>query len=572
MSEKLQRSSDVQPANLGRPITAGHHEDEYRNIYAGKLFLVVDSVPEMQRAMAMTLASFGVEKVEYALRAGDALSKMARYEFDVVLCDYDLGNGYDGLYLLEEVKERNLIKQSCVFMIVTGERRAQRVISAAELAPDDYLLKPFTGEMLSQRLAKAMRKRTAFRPVDEAIMRNEYLSAIEICSRMIAERGEFSLDFMKLKGSLSLRIGDYDTARSLYVEVLRIKDVPWAKLGLAKALTGLKAYDQARMLFHEVLAENDRIMEAYDWLARLYRDDSDLEQAQDMLKKATDISPVVIRRQKELAEVAFLNKDLKTAEAASTEALEIARYTWHRSPNHYAMLARVQLAQGETGNASRTLGRLRRDFRYNASGEWMADVIDSQVQAHSGNNQRADVLLRQAEERYGQIAETLDPEAQMEFAFACYAQNKPQLGDKVMRDLVRNHHDDEEILARIGDVFEQAGRTDAGSKLISENVRSVVDLNNVAVKEAQGGAFDAAIERFARAHAEMPNNIQIMLNLVNATLAYVHRHGWHESHMRQASEMLAKVREVAPTNNKFQKLMQSWRLLTEKMGKPHWGL
>ncbi|WP_230369681.1 response regulator [Paludibacterium denitrificans] len=83
---------------------------------------------------------------------------MAKYEFDVVLCDYDLGNGYDGLYLFEEVKERNLIKQSCVFMIVTGERRAQRVISAAELAPDDYLLKPFTGEVLSQRLEKAMRR------------------------------------------------------------------------------------------------------------------------------------------------------------------------------------------------------------------------------------------------------------------------------------------------------------------------------------------------------------------------------------------------------------------------------
>jgi CheY-like chemotaxis protein/Tfp pilus assembly protein PilF len=572
MSEQPQRSSAIQPANLGRQAAPGHHEGAYQNLYAGKLFLVVDSVPEMQRAMAMTLATFGVEKVEYAGRAGDALAKMARYEFDVVLCDYDLGNGYDGLYLLEELKERNLIKQSCVFMIVTGERRAQRVISAAELAPDDYLLKPFTGEMLSQRLAKAMRKRAAFRPVDEAIMRNEYLAAIEICGRKIAERGEFALDFMKLKGSLSLRIGDYDTARNLYMDVLRIKDAPWAKLGLAKAMTGLGAHEQARMLFQEVLAENDRIMEAYDWLARLYREDKSLEAAQDVLKKATDISPVVIRRQKALAEVAFLNNDLGTAEAACSETLEIARYTWHRTPNHYAMLARIQLAQGETGNASRTLGRLRRDFRYNASGEWMADVIDSQVQLHSGNSMRAETLLKQAEERYGQLAETLDPEAQMEFASACYAQHNTRLGDEVMRELVRNHHDDGEILARIGDVFEQAGRSDAGQKLITENVQNVVDLNNAAVKEAQSGAFDAAIERFARAHVELPNNIQIMLNLVNATLAYVHRHGWHESYMRRASEMLLKVREVAPTNNKFQKLMQSWRLLTEKLGKPHWGL
>ncbi|TDR80384.1 response regulator [Paludibacterium purpuratum] len=573
MADKPQSQTPViQSAQLGVTAEAGHREEAYRNSFGGRLFLVVDSVPEMQRAMGMTLSSFGAEKVEYANRASDALSKMGRYDFDVILCDYDLGNGYDGLYLFEEVKERNLIKQSCVFMIVTGERRSQRVISAAELAPDDYLLKPFSGEMLSQRLSKAMRKRTAFRPIDEAILRNEYLAAIEICNRKIAERGEFTLDFMKIKGSLSLRIGDFDTARSLYMEVLRLKDVPWAKLGLAKALTGLKSHDEARMLFEEVLADNDRIMEAYDWLARLHRDGGDLVRAQALLQKATDLSPVVIRRQKQLAEVAFMNNDLPVAEFACSETLEIAKYTWHRSPNHYAMLARVQLAQGETGNASRTLGRLRRDFRYNQAGEWMADVIDSQVQVHSGNGVRAEQLLKDAETRFEVLVDGLDAEAQMEFARACYAQHKTQLGDRVMRDLVRNHHDDESMLARLGTLFDEVGRGDAGRQLIAENVQGVVDMNNLAVKDAQSGAYEAAIERFARALTEMPSNIQIMLNLVNATMAYVHRNGWHESYMRRASELLMKVREVAPTNNKFQKQMQSWRLLTEKLGKPHWGL
>jgi len=538
-------------------------ESGYADPYSRRLFLVVDSVPEMQRALSMTLASFGAEKVEYASKASDALAKMGRYEFDVVLCDYDLGNGYDGLYLFEEVKERNLIKQSCVFMIVTGERRAQRVISAAELAPDDYLLKPFTGEVLAQRLGKAMRKREAFRAIDEAILRNEYLTAIEICSRKIAERGEFTLDFMKLKGSLSLKIGDFDTARSLYMDVLRIKNVPWAKLGLAKALTGLKAHDEARMLFIEVLEDNDQIMEAYDWLARLYRENHDLGQAQLTLQKATDLSPVVIRRQKQLAEVALMNNDLVTAEAASRETLEIAKYTWHRNPTQYAMLARVQLAQGETGNAGRTLARLRRDYRSNPNGDWMADVVDPA---------RAEQLLRQASETHKQMQGQLSPEAQMEFARACYAQHKTEQGDAVMRELVRNHHDDGEMLSALGDVFEQVGRGEIGSQLIADNVQSVVDLNNLAVKEAHSGAFDAAIERFAKAHAEMPNNIQIMLNLVNATMAYVHRNGWHESYMRRASELLIRVREIAPANNKFQKQMQSWRLLTEKLGKPHWGL
>ena len=69
---------------------------DYSNPFAKKQFLVVDCVPEMQRAMSMTLQSFGAEKVEYAGKASDALVKLMRYDFDVVLCDYDLGVVSDG--------------------------------------------------------------------------------------------------------------------------------------------------------------------------------------------------------------------------------------------------------------------------------------------------------------------------------------------------------------------------------------------------------------------------------------------------------------------------------------------
>ena len=570
MSENL--PSTTYQTLTGEPESVGSTRQPYQDPYASRLFLIIDSLPEMQRALAMTLASFGADKVEYASKASDALAKMAKFEFDVVLCDYDLGNGYDGLYLFEEVKERNLIKQSCVFMIVTGERRAQRVISAAELAPDDYLLKPFTGEVLSQRLEKAMRRREAFRVVDEAVMRHEYLAAIDACSRKISQRGEFTLDFMKLKGSLAQKIGDFDTARSLYMEVLRLKPLAWAKLGLAKSLTGLKSYDEAKLLFEEVLTDNGRVMEAYDWLAKLHRIHHDLDGAQSTLEKATMLSPVVLRRQKQLAEVALLNKDLETAEAACEETLNIAKYTWHRSPTHYAMLARVQLARGETGTAARTLGNLRRDYRYNETGEWMCTVIDSQLQTKLGNREKARGLLLDAEQRYQTLVDTLPADAQMEFARACFAQGKQEAGNAAMRDLVRNNHDNEELLATIGGMFEEVGLGEMGRQLIAENVQSVLELNNQAVREAQAGRFEQAIERFVKAHEEMPHNVQVMLNLTNATMAYVHGSGWHESHMRRAYDMLVQVREQSPTNIKFQKILKAWRQLVEKMGKPQWVL
>ncbi|MBP4052250.1 response regulator [Chromobacterium violaceum] len=544
----------------------------YDNPYAKRLFLIIDSLPQMQRALAMTLSSFGANTVEYASKASDALAKMAKYEFDVVLCDYDLGNGYDGLYLFEEIRERNLLKQSCVFMIVTGERRAQRVISAAELAPDDYLLKPFTGEVLRDRLERAMRKREAFRLVDENILRHDYLSAIETCGRKIEENGEFALDFMRLKGSLALKINDFDTARDAYMQVLRLRPATWAKMGLAKSLAGLKSHDEARLLFEAVLADNNQVMEAYDWLARLYRGNHDLGRAQHTLQTAADMSPVVFRRQQQLAQVAVLNHDLAAAEAACQQTLDIAKYTWHRSPTHYAALLRVQLARGDNGNAVRTLANLKHDYRYNEEGEWLAGVMDSQLQAKNGNADKARELLEAAGERFKQLAPKLDQESQLEYARACYQQGRDGQGNAVMEYLVRNHHDDEDMLEHFGDMFEEIGLSQAGRQLIAQNVKSVLELNNQAVREAQSGQFDAAIERFVKALDEMPQNVQIMLNLINAVLAYVSQNGWHESHMRRAYELLGKVRDTAPTNNKFQKILQSWRLLVDKMDKPQWAL
>ncbi len=544
---------------------------EYGNPFAKKMYLVVDSVPEMQRAMAMTLNSFGAEKVEYAGKPSDALVKLMRYDFDVVLCDYDLGTGNDGLYLYEEAKERNLLKQSCVFMIVSGERRAAKVISAAELAPDGYLLKPFTGVELGRRLEMAMRRREAFKVVDDALMSHDYLGAIEACNKKITERGEFALDFMKLKGSLALKIGDYDSAQVLYQQVLQVKEMPWARLGMAKALAGQKQVEPALAMFEQVIVENDRVMEAYDWLARLYQDNHDLTRAQEILKRATELAPATVRRHQVLAEVAEENGDLLQARTAYSTVLNLAKSSWHRNPSQYSALVRTQLACGEKAEAARTLASLRRDYKYNQEGEWMADVVDSAIQSSSGNKQAAAHLLQSAADRLGQLGKLSDDQ-KLEFARACYTQGQKELGDQVTRDMVRNHHDNQSLLQKLSAMFDQVGQGDAGRQLIASSVQDIVNLNNQAVHMAQMGEHDRAIALFQQALEEMPQNTQLMLNLVNAVIAQTHRHGWNESHVRQAHQLLQKVRELDPASSKFQKLLQAWRVLISQHQKQEFQL
>ena len=107
--------------------------------------------------------------------------------------------------------------------IVSGERRSQRVLAAAELEPDGYLIKPFTGEQLRVRLDRAMRRREAFRCVDDALKQNDLLVAISSCNDKISRAMNSRWISCRLRGSLSLKIGDYLSAKSLYEEVMAIK-------------------------------------------------------------------------------------------------------------------------------------------------------------------------------------------------------------------------------------------------------------------------------------------------------------------------------------------------------------
>lgn len=557
--------------NRGNPKQLQPQQHDDRNPYASKLFLVIDAVPDMQRAISMTLASFGANKVEFAARSGDALAKLARYSFDVVLCDFDLGNGYDGLHLLEEAKTRNLLKQSCVFMIVSGERRAQRVLAAAEQEPDGYLLKPFTGEQLRVRLDRATVRREAMRCVDDSLKSNNLLEAISECSNQIEKGGDFALDFMRLLGTLSLKIGDYQTAKSLYEDVLAIKAQPWAELGLGKSLTQLKRFEEAKAVLDNVLAENGRVMEAYDWLAKLHEAQNDTNTAQQTLETAVALSPLHIRRQKELAEVAVQNHDYDTAEKALKKTVDVAKYSSYRAVEDYAALARVQIAKGDLEAATQTVNNVRREFRKNPTAEWMANIIDSQIFKKQGQPHRGREILDEAIKRMPELEDVLSPAAKMEFIQACYAQGREDVGNRLVQQIVRNNHDNENVLGRITRMYEQVDRLDAGKQLVAENVQVVVDLNNQAVRLAQAGKLPEAMQLFAQATEELPLNQQILLNAVNAILAIVHRSGWDDSLMAQAHNYLERVRRMDASNGKYQKLAQAYRQVVEKNSKQHWS-
>ncbi|MBE9607914.1 tetratricopeptide repeat protein [Chitinilyticum piscinae] len=529
-------------------------------------FLLIDPVADLRHTLAMTLGQYGVRQIEQASRSGDALALIRRTEYDVVLCEYDLGHGFDGLFLFEEMRRHDLLKASCAFIIVTGERRTQKVLGAAELVPDAIVLKPFTGDSLYARLRRALRRKRRFQPIDSAILRHDFLLAIRLCNQEIKQGGADLLEFVRMKVHLMLRIADWAGVRDLCRTLLAKQDLPWARMALGKALFEQKQYPEAAELFQSVLAEHELVLEAYDWLARVQQAQGKLDDARNTVDRAVARSPFVVSRQRELGELAWQTGDMGVAQTAFHEVVGLSRYSFWRDPADHGRLIEVLTARNELGEARKLLTDLRRAFAGAPGQECMGLLLEAGIERQSGNEQAAREKLGLAQQRLDQQESPPDVASGMVMARALQQLGSAEAAALLMQNLLRNNHDAPNLAGQIRALYQQAGQPEKAAELIDSITGDIVRLNNEAVQLARSGDLAAAAELFLRAVADMPANVQIIYNTVNALLAYVNQHGWHASYMERAAELLRRASELSPANGRGLQLIEVLRKTRLKYG------
>ncbi|HBZ05118.1 MAG TPA: response regulator, partial [Massilia sp.] len=145
--------------------------------------LVIDPNPGMRASLQNMLNLGGISKIEYAVNSGTAIRQLTRRAYDIILCEYDLGNssagdGQDGQQLLEDLRHHRLISPWAIFIMLTSEAVYGKVVSAAELAPTDYVLKPFTAEVLGARITRAIERRAVFLPTWQLVAQGNVREAI----------------------------------------------------------------------------------------------------------------------------------------------------------------------------------------------------------------------------------------------------------------------------------------------------------------------------------------------------------------------------------------------------------
>ncbi len=118
--------------------------------------LVVDDMMTMRKIIIKNLKELSLLDVKEADDGAPAweLLKNAHKEgkpFQLVLCDWNMPK-VKGIQLLKMVREDQRFGMGLPFVLITAESEKSKVIEALTLKVSNYVVKPFTGQQLKDKL------------------------------------------------------------------------------------------------------------------------------------------------------------------------------------------------------------------------------------------------------------------------------------------------------------------------------------------------------------------------------------------------------------------------------------
>ena len=118
--------------------------------------LVVDDFATMRKVIRNLLKQVGYENIVEAEDGVIALKILKSQKIDLVISDWNMPN-MTGLELLKAVRADEDLK-STPFLMVTAEALQDNVIAAVKAGVSNYIVKPFTAEVLNEKITKILEK------------------------------------------------------------------------------------------------------------------------------------------------------------------------------------------------------------------------------------------------------------------------------------------------------------------------------------------------------------------------------------------------------------------------------
>ncbi len=121
--------------------------------------LIVDDFATMRKVIRNLLKQGGFENIVEAEDGAAALKVLKSQPVDFIISDWNMPN-MSGLDLLKAVRADDELK-ALPFLMVTAEALKDNVVAAVKAGVSNYIVKPFTAEVLNEKIEKIVKSLAA---------------------------------------------------------------------------------------------------------------------------------------------------------------------------------------------------------------------------------------------------------------------------------------------------------------------------------------------------------------------------------------------------------------------------
>ncbi len=526
---------------------------EYHKLRA----LVVDDFDSFRHTISKMLENFGVTAIESAVSGAETVRWCSEKAFDIILCDYNLGQGKTGQQVLEELRHKNILSRRSLFILISAESSRSIIMSAYDYEPDAYLAKPITGKSLKQRLDRLLEQRDEMMPIYSAIDDGLVEEAAQMLREKVAANSRISNACQKQLAELYFNTQQYEKAENVYREALETRTLEWAQVGMARVSAAMEKADVAQEWLEDIVRKNPLCMPAYDELAKIHKTSGDKEQLVDVLRRAVEYSPMAILRQEYLAKISVEVNDYATAAEAYRQTVRLGSNSCHnKTENHLnfgrttaAWLAEDEDATELAREAVRSLEAIDNHFHLTEEQKVQVLLIESQVFFGQGQKRRAQETLQHAEDKLESLPEVRDVDTELDMVVALRTSGQDEKAEQHLRSVIATYKNNQEALKKIDRLLEEP--------LSEENRKKVASINKEGIGYYERKEFKDAIECFKNARKLFPNHIGIQLNLIQAYDGELREFGYEKDMHTLAKKCLRRVGgKISDAHREYSRYLQ----------------
>lgn len=529
--------------------------------------LIIDDFDSFRDMLFSMLQQFGIPKIDVAMSGAEGLRLCSHNTYDIILCDQNLGKGKSGQQVLEVLRHTTNKNSDSLFVLISAESNKSIIMASFDYEPDDYLTKPITAHTLNQRLERLLSQRLALTPIYKALKDAKFDQAIDLCRTEIASNQRYKNYCQKLLGNLLLKMEYLDDAEQLYRNILEVRQLDWAMLGMANVKKSKGDSLSAQQWLEEIIQFNPLCLKAYDALADILRERDDTAALQLLLQQALEYSPLSILRQQALGEVSLQNNDILTATTAFRKAVKLGENSHYDNLNCLINFVRsvIQLsvfdktmAKSMLRDAMKAVTDLPVRFGKNIDTKVSAHLLEVQLQVACGDPKKSKEAMSAANGLIEKDKASLALWTKIEWVSALRAMGNIAEADRITAELLTQYSSSEEDLQQIDHLLDEPSS--------AKNKKFVASINKEGITHYEAQDFSRSALSFKRALRKLPKHIGLRLNLLQTLIELLKKDRSNSLLIEEAQQVVNAVAStISPNHKQYQRFRQLEAALKDTM-------